>query len=131
MCIRDRLQAGEEIKTPLMGISMLDLSGADPDMLKQYGLPETGVLVTRVFPDSPAAKAGLRAAEAVRREDGTVVPNSDSDIITAIDGQKIEGSEDVRTAMIGKRKGDTVQLTVQRGQRTSQLDLTLTDFSFD
>lgn len=126
-----QLQAGEKIRTPLMGISMMDLGNAEPDMLRSAGLPEAGVLVTRVYPNSPAAKAGLQAAEAVRREDGTVVPSQDSDIITAIDGKAIEGAEDIRTAMIGKRIGDTVELTVQRGKQTRQMQLKLTDFSFD
>lgn len=126
-----QLQAGEEIRTPLMGISMLDLGGADSDMLHSAGLPDSGVLVTRVYPKSPADEAGLQAAEAVRREDGSVVPSPDADIITAIDGKAIEGAEDIRTAMIGKRIGDSVELTVQRGKSTRQLTVKLTDFRFD
>lgn len=126
-----QLQSGEEIKTPVMGISMLDLSSADPELRGEAGLPETGVLVTRVFPGSPAAAAGLKAAEPVRRDDGSVMPNSDADVITAVDGKQVDSSEDIRTAMIGKRVGDTVRLTVQRGKKTSQLDVKLTDFRFN
>ncbi|WP_261663922.1 S1C family serine protease [Deinococcus sp. Marseille-Q6407] len=126
-----QLQAGQHIKTPVMGLSMLDLSSADPKLLQASGLPSAGVLVTRVYPGSPAATAGLRATEAVRRDDGTVVPSPDSDILTAVDGHKIESSEDIRTAMIGKRVGDTVTLSVQRGKQTSQLKLKLTDFHFN
>ncbi|MDO4263765.1 MAG: trypsin-like peptidase domain-containing protein [Deinococcus sp.] len=126
-----QLQSGEEIKTPVMGISMLDLSSANPEMRQDAGLPETGVLITRVFPGSPAAAAGLRAAEAVRRDDGSVMPTADADVITAVDGKKVEGSEDIRTAMIGKRVGDTVQLTVQRGKQTLQPTVKLSDFRFD
>ncbi|GHF97648.1 serine protease [Deinococcus piscis] len=126
-----QLQSGEEIRTPVMGISMLDLSSANPEMRKEAGLPETGVLVTRVFPSSPAAAAGLKAAEAVRRDDGSVIPNSDADVITAVDGRQVESAEDIRTAMIGKQVGDSVQLTVQRGKETSELTIKLTDFRFD
>ena len=89
------------------------------------------MLVTRVFPGSPAARAGLRAAEAVQRDDGTVVPGAGSDIITAIDGKEIQSAEDIRTALIGKRSGDTTELTVQRGGKTRQVTVKLTDFQFD
>jgi len=62
-----------------------------------------GVLVTAVEPDSPAAKAGLKAG----------------DVITALDGEKIEGAGDLARG-INKQKDGEVTLTVVRdkSQRT-------------
>ncbi len=62
-----------------------------------------GVLVTAVTDDSPAAKAGIKAG----------------DVITAVDGEKVEGSGDLSRAINKKKEGD-VTLTVVRdkSQRT-------------
>jgi membrane-associated protease RseP (regulator of RpoE activity) len=62
-----------------------------------------GVLVTSVTDDSPAAKAGIKAG----------------DVITAADGEKIEGAGDLTRALNKKKEGD-VTLTVVRNktQRT-------------
>ena len=62
-----------------------------------------GVLVTSVAEGSPAAKAGIKAG----------------DVITAIDGETVEGSGDLSRA-INKQKDGDVTLTIMRdkGQRT-------------
>ena len=62
-----------------------------------------GVLVTSVTPDGAAAKAGIKAG----------------DVITAVDGEKVEGSGDLSRAINKKKEGD-VTLTVirDRNQRT-------------
>lgn len=62
-----------------------------------------GVLVTAVTENSPAAKAGVKAG----------------DVITAVDGETIEGSGDLSRA-INKQKDGEVTLTIVRdkGQRT-------------
>lgn len=126
-----QLQAGEEVTTPLLGISMFELSGADPTQLEEYGLPETGVLITRVYPGSPAQRAGLRAAEPQERPDGAVAPRPDSDVITAVEGREVDSADDVKGALIGKRPGDQVAMTVQRGEETVNVNIELTDFRFN
>ena len=66
-----------------------------------------GVLVTSVAEDSPAAKAGIKAG----------------DVITAVDGEKVEGSGDLSRA-INRKKGGDVSLTIVRNK--SQRTITLT-----
>jgi serine protease Do len=68
-----------------------------------FGVQEGTVLITSVNDDSPAAKAGLRAG----------------DIITAVDGDKVDGSGDLSRAINKQKEGD-VTLTVVRdkNQRT-------------
>ena len=66
-----------------------------------------GVLVTSVVDDSPAAKAGLKAG----------------DVITAIDGEKIEGAGDLAQGINKKKEGD-VTLTVIRNKNQRTVTVT-------
>jgi serine protease Do len=66
-----------------------------------------GVLVTSVADDSPAAKAGLRAG----------------DVITAIDGEKVEGAGDLARG-INKKKDGEVTLTVVRNKNQRTINVT-------
>jgi len=66
-----------------------------------------GVLVTSVEDDSPAAKAGLKAG----------------DVITAIDGEKVDGSGDLARGINNKKEGD-VTLTVIRNKNQRTMTVT-------
>src|SRR5207253_706728 len=68
-----------------------------------------GVLVTSVESDSPAAKAGIKAG----------------DVITAIDGEKIEGAGDLARA-INKQKDGEVTLTIVRDKSSRTIKVTPT-----
>jgi serine protease Do len=84
-----------------IGVSTMQLT---KQLAEYFGVAEgQGVLVTSVAEDSPAAKAGIKAG----------------DVITAIDGEKVDGAGDVARG-INKRKDGDVTLTVIRkgNQRT-------------
>ena len=66
-----------------------------------------GVLVTSVSEDSPAAKAGLKAG----------------DVITAIDGEKVDGAGDLSRAINKKKDGD-VTLTIVRNKNQRTITVT-------
>jgi serine protease Do len=66
-----------------------------------------GVLVTSVEADSSAAKAGIKAG----------------DVITAVDGEKIEGSGDLSRAINKQKQGD-VTLTIVRDKRQQTIKVT-------
>jgi membrane-associated protease RseP (regulator of RpoE activity) len=66
-----------------------------------------GVLVTSVADDSPAAKAGIRAG----------------DVITAVDGEKLEGAGDLSRALGKKKEGD-VTLTIVRDKQQRSITVT-------
>lgn len=69
---------------------------------------ETGATVTAVAPDSPAEQAGIQA----------------NDVITTFDGQKV--TADSLAAAVGQHNvGDSVKLTVLRGEQTVDLTATL------
>src|ERR1700722_15488422 len=81
-----------------------------PENVKQYKLPaERGVVVGRVALDSPASKAGLK----------------ETDVITEVDGQKVEGATQFRRMIREIPAGRTVQLTVWRDGRAQTLSAKL------
>jgi serine protease Do len=77
---------------------------------KELKLPaERGVLLERIVPDSPAAKAGLK----------------DSDVITEINGQRVEGAAQFRRMIHEIPAGRSVQFTVWRDGRAQTISVTL------
>src|SRR6266481_4753789 len=77
---------------------------------KELKLPaERGVVLGKIVPDSPAAKAGLK----------------ENDVVTEINGQRVEGAAQFRR-MIHEIPADrTIQLTVWRDGRTQTINATL------
>jgi C-terminal processing protease CtpA/Prc len=77
---------------------------------KELKLPaERGVLLGRILPDSPAAKAGLK----------------DNDVITEINGQRVEGEAQFRRMIHEIPAGRAAQFTVWRDGRAQTINVTL------
>ncbi|HUS13344.1 MAG TPA: PDZ domain-containing protein [Pyrinomonadaceae bacterium] len=88
-----------------IGVSTTQLS---KQLADYFGVADgKGVLVTSVADDSPAAKAGVRAG----------------DVITAIDGEKVEGAGDLARAINKKKDGD-VSLTIVRNKNQRTITVT-------
>ena len=51
----------------------------------------------------------------------------EGDIITALDGESVEGASDLMLAVRGKNPGDTVKLTVNRNGQEQEISVTLGD----
>jgi serine protease Do len=82
----------------------------DPDMAKAFGLSQGGgALVGQVTPGSPAAKAGIQRG----------------DIILAVNGQPVTGSEDLSVRISEIAPGTTVHLKIFRNGQTQNVDVTL------
>jgi S1-C subfamily serine protease len=79
-----------------------------------------GVVILRVQPSSNAAKAGLQGA--ILAGDGTIAPR---DIIVAIDGKAVDSVAAMFRELDRRQVGDVVQLTIQRGQRRTTVEVTL------
>ncbi len=138
-----RLQAanGGVVRAPVIGIAAglvaqarggqipVGLSALTSSGKQQLELPETGLVVGEVSPDSPASRAGLRGG--TRTEDfrgGQVALGGD--VITGADGQPVDGIEDLQAALIDKKEGDTVALKVVRGGRARDVTVTLDASAF-
>ena len=77
---------------------------------KELKLPaERGVLLERIVPDSPAAKAGLK----------------DNDVITEVNGQRVEGAAQFRRMIHEIPAGRSAQFTVWRDGRAQTVSVTL------
>ena len=80
------------------------------DKVKELKLPaERGVLLGKIVPDSPAAKAGLK----------------ENDVVTEINGQRIEGTEQFRRMIREIPAGRTAQFTVWRDGRAQTVSVTI------
>src|SRR5688572_26713059 len=113
-----RLIAYGEYIRPTLGIEARD------DVSRQLLGGDEGVVVIRVVPGSPAARAGLRAAEQTGA--GRVRLG---DVIVAIDGQPVATMGMFVNLLDAHEFGDRVTLTVRRGDERIEVPVTLTGAS--
>ncbi len=101
------------------GVSVARLAG-------QVDLPvKQGVLVEKVLPGGPSAKAGLRAGTDERLVAGIPVVIG-GDIITEFNGQPVHDYSDLIAKLVKTSKpGDTVTLTIWRDGKQSSVQVTL------
>jgi len=111
-----------KVEHAYMGIEMQTI---DSDLTEQVRLPaESGVLVSRVVPGSPADEAGMEGGSRNVVVDGESYTLG-GDIITAVDGEPVESAEEVRSVVNDKEPGDELEVEVRREDSTETLTLTL------
>jgi S1-C subfamily serine protease len=119
--IKDQLARGEKIAHPYLGVQMTLLT---PEIARQnnedpnspFMVPEiNGVIVVRVLPNTPAAKAGMRRG----------------DVITQIDGQPIKTAEQLQNLVENSRLGQALKVQIQRGDQTQQLAVRTAELKSD
>jgi PDZ domain len=98
--------------TPSLGILGFDLTS--PTIAKDMRLPEDykGVVIQSVVPNSPAAKAGLNGTILDVDDNGYLIRKGD--VITSIDGNKIEKITDIIKQMEKKKAGDLLDVIINR-----------------
>ncbi|WP_456455861.1 DegQ family serine endoprotease [Thermovibrio sp.] len=95
--MEDLLKYGKVIRGWL-GVYIEDIS---PTLAKKFGVKE-GVLITRVMPNSPAQKGGLKSG----------------DIIVEYNGKPVKNVSDLQLKVINTKPGEVVKITVVRnGER--------------
>jgi S1-C subfamily serine protease len=98
-----------------------------PDIAQQIGLPaDYGILIDRVMPGGAAERAGLKGGTQ-RAYMGNYPVMLGGDLIVGFDGQEIASAQDLSNALNSHHAGDTVTLTVFRGQKRISLKVTLDD----
>lgn len=109
----EKIINGEDTTRPMMGVNMANLS--DKWSLYQEGITlnttlTEGVVVVTVEKNSPAEKAGLKRG----------------DIITEINGEKVENLAVLRYQLYKYSVGDTIKVTFERSEKSSSADVKLT-----
>ncbi len=120
--VLSRLQQGQAVERPWLGISGTTLTGEMADVLDLS--VDQGAYVLAVVRGSPADEAGLIGGGTTFNGD----PHKGGDVITAIDGEPVESIEDLIDFLNTKKAGDQVTLTVVREEDTLELSLTLDVF---
>jgi S1-C subfamily serine protease len=96
-----------------------------PEIADELGLPaDYGLLVVQVIPGSAAERGGLRAGTE-RAYYGNYPITVGGDLIVAIDGQQVQDQQQLAQVMNNHRAGDRVRVTIYRGKRKMDLNVTL------
>jgi Do/DeqQ family serine protease len=119
--IAKQLIAKGSVSRAYLGIQMLTL---DPSVKKELNespnsdvkvTEESGVLVTRVVPSSPAASAGIRTGDVIVKINGENVTSADT-IQQFVEGKAVGDKLQVEL----KRNGQNVNVSVEAGQFPQQ-----------
>lgn len=107
----DQLLEHGKIARPYLGIYMQDL---DAKLAKSLGLPEDtkGILVARVAPESPAAKAGLKTG----------------DVITRVDTKEVKDSKQIQKLVREHKPGEKLNLLINRNGHLVPIETEIGDY---
>jgi serine protease Do len=97
------------VRRGYLGVQVKDVT--EPDIASRLGLQqgEHGVLVTRVFEDTPGSKAGLK----------------DGDVITTLDGKTITNSRELQMAIARQPVGKTIVVQALRDGQAKTFQVTI------
>jgi len=95
------------VTRPWLGVIGLDISR---ELARRFNLAvDSGILVMRIIPESPAERAGLQSG----------------DVIPAIEDKQVNSMEDLQKQIRARRAGDSVSLVVVRGSEEGRVRVTL------
>lgn len=105
--VMDQLMKGGKVSRGYIGVT---LEAVNPELAQQFGLKDThAAVITQVVPGKPGDKAGLKVGDA----------------IVAIDGQKVEDSNDLTLKVTEHAPGSSVALSVIRNGEPMKVNVTL------
>jgi serine protease Do len=111
--VMDQLKNGGKVRRGRLGVGIQEITS---DLAKSLGLREVrGVLVNSVDSGGPAERAGVRAG----------------DIITAVNGTRVDDANALRNHIAGTAPGTDVTLTILRDGREEQLHARLSELPTD
>ncbi|MES5956033.1 trypsin-like peptidase domain-containing protein [Bacillus fungorum] len=113
----ESLEKDGVVKRPALGVGVVSLEDVQAYAVNQLKVPKevtNGVVLGKIYPISPAEKAGLEQY----------------DIVVALDGQKVENSLQFRKYLYEKKKvGEKVEVTFYRNGQKMTKTATLADNS--
>jgi S1-C subfamily serine protease len=117
-------KSGKRPASSAIGVTTYLIPG---DWAEALRLPRSGgLLIGRVSRGSPAAAAGLRGATQQARIGNYLVPVG-GDLITAVDGKRVEEENAIAKAVAQKHAGETLDLTIWRDSRSMDVKVTLAE----
>jgi len=106
----EELRADGSVKRGYLGITM-SATGMNDSAKAYYKLTDNnGVIILGVADKGPAADAGIRK----------------NDVIRKIDGNSVKDNQDLLAMIASRKPGETVKLEILRGGATMKVDVTLT-----
>jgi len=119
--LNDLLTLGR-VRRPALGVLTLPIS---PDIASDLGLAsDYGLLIVRVTTGGAAERAGLRGGSE-RAYLGNMPIMVGGDLIVAVDGQEVQDQQQLSRIMNSHRAGDAVKVTIYRGKKKMDVDVTL------
>src|SRR6202166_4166503 len=110
------------VRRPALGVRTIPI---DPEVASELGLAaDYGLLIVQAVPDGSADRAGLRGGSE-RAYLGNTPIMIGGDLIVAIDGEKVESQQTLAQVMNRHRAGDTVKVTVFRGNNKLEVAVVL------
>ena len=109
-----QLETDGKITRPALGISMVNLSSVNERGIEQLNLPrdvKNGVIIAEVMAKGSAKAAGLQAY----------------DVIVEMDGQKIQGIQNLRKVLYSHKVGDKLEVTYYRNGQKQTTTISLTE----
>ncbi|MEH2359357.1 HhoA/HhoB/HtrA family serine endopeptidase [Nostoc sp.] len=120
--ISSQLIATGKVEHPYLGIQMVGLTpqlkqniNSDPNSGLSVA-EDKGVLVVKVVPNSPAAKAGIRAGDVIQKLGGQAVTDASS-VQKAVENSQV--GSDLRMEL--RRNGQNINIAVQPGAFPTQV----------
>jgi S1-C subfamily serine protease len=117
-----QLQQNGEVEHAFLGITGTTITPQIADALNLS--VDSGVLVEQSVKDGPADKAGIRGGQTAATIGGSSL-RLGGDIITEIDGHKIESMDQVVNIVNRAKPGDTLDVTVHRTSGSHTVTVTL------
>ena len=114
------LETGKAVAHPWLGISGTSVT---PLLASDLNIPQGGVYVVSVSPNSPAAQAGLKGAS-TSSSNSTAVPTG-GDVILSVDGKQVNTVQAISSYLDTKKPGDVVTLNIRRNGQTQDIQVTL------
>jgi len=110
------------VRRPALGVRTIPI---DPELAEDMKLAaDYGLLIVQAVPGGSADRAGLRGGSE-RAYLGNMPIMIGGDLIVAIDGERIESQQNLAQMMNKHRAGDTVKVTIFRGNKKLDVPVVL------